>query len=97
MNAKLNAVIDHVGDEHKGKIQKGSRHYLEVSIGEQAEMLGHTELREKYNNTFAIVPLKAPQQGMKVRIRSGELRGSNQSIHLYIIRPCGVKYILKNV
>ena len=68
MNAKLNAVLDHIGDEYKGKIQKGSRHYLEVSIGKQAQKLGHTELTEKYNNTYAIVPLKAPQKGMKVRI-----------------------------
>ena len=68
MNAKLNAVLDHIGDEYKGKIQKGSRHYLEVSIGKQAQKLGHTELTEKYNNTYAIVPLKVPQKGMKVRI-----------------------------
>lgn len=68
MNAKLNEVLDIIGEEFKGKIQKGSRHYLEVSIGKQAEKLGHADLKEKYNNTYAIVPLKAPQKGMKVRI-----------------------------
>ena len=33
-------------------------------------------------------------QGMKVRIRSGEIGDSNQSIILYNIRSCGVKYYL---
>ena len=68
MNAKLNEVLNLIGDEYKGKIQKGSRHYLEVSIGERAEKLGHTDLKKKYKDTYAIVPLKAPQRGMKVRI-----------------------------
>jgi hypothetical protein len=68
MNAKLSKVLDLIADEYKGKIHKGSRHYLEVSIGEQAERLGHTDLEKKYKNTYAIVPLKAPQNGMKVRI-----------------------------
>jgi hypothetical protein len=68
VNAKLNEVLDIIGEEFKGKIQKGSRHYLEVSIGKQAEKLGHADLKEKYKNTYAIVPLKTPQKGMKVRI-----------------------------
>jgi hypothetical protein len=68
MNARLNAVLDLIGNEYKGKIKKGSRHYLEVSIGNHAEKLGHADLKEKYKNTYAIVPLKAPQKGMKVRI-----------------------------
>lgn len=68
MNNRLNKVLDIIGEEYKEKIQKGSRHYLEVSIGKRAEKLGHTDLKEKYKNTYAIVPLKAPQKGMKVRI-----------------------------
>lgn len=67
MNDRLNNVLDIIGEEYKGKIQKGSRHYLEVSIGKKAEKLGHSDLQEKYKNTYAIVPLKKPQKGMKVR------------------------------
>jgi hypothetical protein len=63
MNTRLNNVLDIIGEEYKGKIQKGSRHYLEV----KAEKLGHSDLQEKYKNTYAIVPLKKPQKGMKVR------------------------------
>ena len=68
MNAKLNEVLNLIEQEYKGIIQKGSRHYLEVSIGERAEKLGHTDLKKKYKDTYAIVPLKTPQRGMKVRI-----------------------------
>lgn len=57
-----------IGEAYKEKIQRGSRHYLEVSIGKHAAKLGHTDLKDKYENTFAIIPLKAPQKGMKVRI-----------------------------
>jgi hypothetical protein len=68
MNAKLNDLLNLIGDEYKGKIQKGSRHYLEVNIGSHAEKLGLEDLKEKYKDTYAIIPLKAPQKGMKVRI-----------------------------
>ena len=68
MKQELNTVLNTIGEEYKEKIQKGSRHYLEVSIGKHAEKIGHIELKKKYENTFAIVPLKTPQKGMKVRI-----------------------------
>ncbi|MBW2434307.1 MAG: hypothetical protein JRF36_11935 [Deltaproteobacteria bacterium] len=68
MNEDLNSVLNTIGEEYKERIQKGSRHYLEVSIGKHAEKLGHTELKDKYKDTYAIIPLKAPQKGMKVRI-----------------------------
>jgi hypothetical protein len=68
MNRDLNKVLNTIVEEYKEKIKKGSRHYLEVSIGKQAEKLGHTDLKERYEKTYAIVPLKTPQQGMKVRI-----------------------------
>jgi hypothetical protein len=68
MKTELTDIIDLIGDTYKGKIQKGSRHYLEVSIGKQAARLGHADLRERYKDTYAIVPLRTPQKGMKVRI-----------------------------
>jgi hypothetical protein len=68
MNKDLKTVLNTIGEEYKEKIQRGSRHYLEVSIGGQAEKLGHTDLKHKYENTYAIIPLKVPQKGMKVRI-----------------------------
>ena len=68
MNKKLVKVINMIAKEYKGMILRGSRNYIEISIGEHSERLGHTELKDKYRHTYAIVPLKEPQRGMKVRI-----------------------------
>jgi hypothetical protein len=68
MNKEINGILEDIEIEFERIIQKGSRHYLEVSIGEQAAKLGYHDLSERYVNTFAFVPLKAPQKGMKVRI-----------------------------
>jgi hypothetical protein len=68
MNKNIVEVLSVIGEEYKDKIQRDSRHYLEVSIGKHAAKLGHTDLKEKYKNTYAIIPLKAPEKGMKVRI-----------------------------
>lgn len=67
-NNKLNDILNIIGEEYKLIVLRGSRHYLEVSIGKHAERLGYADLKEKYKNTWVIVPLKAPQKGMKVRI-----------------------------
>ena len=68
MNVKLSDVLEYIGEEYKDKIQRGSRHYLEVNIGERASRLGHAGMKKKYDKIYAIVPLKEPQKGMKVRI-----------------------------
>lgn len=68
MNQRLNDVLEFLGNEYQQKIQRGSRHYLEVSVGKTAAKIGYTDLTDKYMNTFVIVPLNAPQHGMKVRI-----------------------------
>ena len=68
MDNRLIHILNVIGEKYKGSIQKGSRHYLEVSIGKHAETLGHADLKEKYKNTYAIIPLSVPQKGMKVRI-----------------------------
>ena len=68
MNIRLIDLLNDIGEKYKKNIQKGSRHYLEVSIGKHAERLGHADLKEKYKNTYAIIPLSVPQKGMKVRI-----------------------------
>ena len=68
MNEQLNHVLNRIGEDYKEHIQQGARHYLEVSIGKKAEKMGFFDLKEKYENTYAVVPLKSPQKGMKVRI-----------------------------
>ena len=68
MKNKLNEVFTRMGEEYKEMIDKDSRHYLEVSIARKAADLGFFEEERDYRNTFAIVPLKHPLKGMKVRI-----------------------------
>jgi hypothetical protein len=68
MNKKIDELLEHVEKSHSGKIQRGSRHYLEVNIAEYALKLGFKEIGETYKTACAIIPLKEPQPGMKVRI-----------------------------
>lgn len=69
MNRKpLDDVIEKIGETYREDISEGSRFYVEVNIGKQAEKLGHREIQQKYRDTFAVVPLKQSVPGMKVRI-----------------------------
>jgi hypothetical protein len=68
MKRHLNEVLESIVAEYGGNILAGARHYLEVDIGKRAEVLGYPELEEKYGQVYAIVPLKHPKTGMKVRI-----------------------------
>ena len=68
MKHPLNRVLSSIGDTYREKVGRGARHYMEVNVGRHALGLGYADLGEKYSRTFAIVPLKAPEAGMKVRI-----------------------------
>lgn len=68
MKTALGKVITRIGEEFKNDILPTSRLYIEVSIGERAQVLGLSELRGRYHDLFAIVPLKRPADGMRVRI-----------------------------
>ena len=68
MDQRLNEVLDSLDREFGNEIQKGARHYLEVDIGQQAGKLGYADLKVKYGRTYAVIPLKRPRRGMKVRI-----------------------------
>jgi hypothetical protein len=68
MKRHLSEVLESIVKECGGNILAGARHYLEVDIGKRAEVLGYPELKEKYGRVYAIVPLKHPRTGMKVRI-----------------------------
>ena len=68
MKDNLNAVLVKIGEDYKEDIQKDSRHYLEVNIAQKASELGLSEVGQYYRDVYAIVPLKRPARGMKVRI-----------------------------
>jgi hypothetical protein len=68
MANSLDKLLIVIGNDYKGQISSKSRHYLEVSIGKKSENLGYYDLQQKFQNVYAIVPLKHPIKGMKVRI-----------------------------
>ena len=68
MKTKLDQIIDTISKEYQDDIMACARNYIEVNIGETAERMGHPELKQKYAAVYAVVPLKAPKPGMKVRI-----------------------------
>ncbi|MCF8028245.1 MAG: hypothetical protein K9K81_07755 [Desulfobacteraceae bacterium] len=68
MHKYLDRVIESISQTHQEQIHGGGRHYIEVCLGSAAEKMGYADLGEKFKNTWAIVPLKGPVSGMKVRI-----------------------------
>ena len=68
MNDQLNEVLARIVDDYKENIQDDSRYYLEISIAKKAAEMGFKEIEACYRDTCAIVPLKHPVNGMKVRI-----------------------------
>ena len=68
MKTELDSIIEKIGQDYEDDIMACARNYVEVDIGQTAEQMGHPELKAKYRDVFAVVPLKAPKPGMKVRI-----------------------------
>ena len=68
MENNLDAVLTAIGNSFKDQILNGSRHYVEINIGRQAGQMGYQDVKENYFDASAIVPLKEPVRGMKVRI-----------------------------
>ena len=68
MHDHLKFVLTQMGETYKEIIEKGSRHYLEVSIAKEASDMGMADVKDYYADAYAIIPLKRPLAGMKVRI-----------------------------
>ena len=68
MPTKLDQIIESIGQAYQGQIMACGRNYVEVNIGQAAARMGHPELEAQYKTVYAVVPLKTPQPGMKVRI-----------------------------
>jgi hypothetical protein len=68
MSNPLNEILTGIAEKHRDQIGLGTRFYLEENIGKLGAALGHAEAADRFKDTTAIVPLKAPVPGMKVRI-----------------------------
>jgi hypothetical protein len=97
MSNDLGEVLTKTGEEFRGKISNTSRFYLEVDIGKQAERLGYSHIKEKYAAVNAVVPLKKPVQGMKVRVDGrtfvhyAQLE-SGMAVPGYVAKEAGLPY-----
>lgn len=68
MSRELDTILTRIGETYQAKIGAGARHYLEVDLGRVAAELGFHHLEDRYRRVQAVVPLKQPVEGMKVRI-----------------------------
>jgi hypothetical protein len=68
MSSDLDKVLIKIAEAYREDMLGGSRNYLEVDIGNRAEELGYPDIKAKYRQVNALVPLKQPVVGMKVRI-----------------------------
>jgi hypothetical protein len=97
MSNNLKTVLTQMGDNYKEIIKSGSRHYLEVSIARKAAEMGLRDIVEQYRDAHAIIPLKRPLAGMKVRIdgrtfTNYALFASGIVVPPYVARRAGLKY-----
>jgi hypothetical protein len=98
MNRKpLDDVLEKIGETYRDHIQNGSRNYVEVNIGKQAEALGYGELTEKYRDAYAVVPLRQAVPGMKVRIDGRTFVNYAQfdsgiAVPGYVVKDTGLAY-----
>jgi hypothetical protein len=97
MTSNLDQVLVHIGKKYAGEISSGARHYLEVDIGKEGAALGCSDVEEKYNDVHAVIPLKAPAKGMKVRIDGRTyvnyaLLESGVAVPGYVAKEAGLPY-----
>ena len=97
MKKNLNTVLEKIGDTYKQAISNDSRFYIEVNIGQLAEELGYPDVHDQYRDAFAVVLLKQPVNGMKVRVDGRTFINYNQFesgvvVPNYVARETGLPY-----
>ena len=97
MRYLIQDLLVQICDEYKNDITPGARHYQEVDLGRKAESLGYRDLGTEYRNLNALIPLRAPKQGMKVRIDGRTFKDyaqfdSGLVVPGYVARKAGLKY-----
>lgn len=68
MKSHLQEVLNSIAREYAGAIHPEAENYIEIDIGKRLETMGYPEKKKQYGGVRAIVPLKGPVEGMKVRI-----------------------------
>lgn len=68
MDTPIDRILTRIAEDHADEMAAESRFYREVSLARQAERLGIDDIDPDLRDTNAIVLLKEPIDGMKVRI-----------------------------
>lgn len=68
MKNQLRDILTEIARNYKENIDSDSRFYIEVSVAQKGAEMGFSDGLEPFKNVRAIVPLKHPLGGMKVRI-----------------------------
>jgi hypothetical protein len=68
MNSYLNQILTKIESDNRDILGDDSRNYKEVDMSKTAAGLGFSDAKDRFYGVNAIVPLKAPVEGMKVRI-----------------------------
>lgn len=97
MYKDIDDILIEIGEEYQDEIAAGARHYIEVDIGRKADQLGRPEAGQRYRRVYAVVPLKNPSGGMKVRIDGRTFVDyaefeSGVVVPGYVAREAGLKY-----
>ncbi len=99
MNKKLSRILKNISEEYKDKIsdRPGTRDYAEVDLGKRAEQLGFSDLKDRYHDVRAVVPLKQEIPGMRVRIDGRTfvnyaLYDSGIAVPGYVAKEAGLPY-----
>jgi hypothetical protein len=97
MKNTIDTILVTIGKEFRDDIDIGARHYLEVDIGKKADQMGNRDIATRFRNVNAVVPLKKPADGMKVRIDGRTFVGyaqfeSGVAVPGYVAREAGLTY-----
>ncbi len=97
MDKDLGEVLNLIGEEYRDHVSPDSRYYIEVDIGANAGRRGYAELKRRYKKINAIVRLKEPLPGMRVRIDGRTFvdyaqLDSGVAVPGYVAREAGVPF-----
>lgn len=97
MRKNLNTVLKKIGEKYEKSISSDSRFYIEINIGQMAEELGYVDIRKEYRDIYAMVPLRQPVDGMKVRVDGRTFVNYDQFesgvvVPNYVARETGLPY-----
>ncbi len=97
MERHLDETLKAIENDFKHRVTGTARNYVEVDIGQRAAQLGYTDVEKQYKKVLAVIPLKQPEDGMKVRIDGrtfvdyGQLQ-SGVAIPGFVVRKSGLNY-----